>query len=304
MLVHFGVDLIEAEWSGSTVCIGMFDGVHLGHQELIRQTVALAAEQEHPSIIVTFDRNPLAILAPDRKPASIGTLELNVRACRGMGASLGVIMRFDQELSQTSASEFLDEVLVKSLKAKHIVVGHDFALGRGREGTGEWLSERIPTTIVGAVEHKGIRVSSSHIRELIAAGEVSTASEFLTRPFRMAGIVVSGQKLGRTIGYPTINLARASDQIIPLDGIYAGLARTPHGTYKAAISIGFRPTVDGSHRTIEAYLLDYPGTSLYGAPVEISFIERIRGEEKFDGLEALTKAIDRDVEMTRSLVSL
>lgn len=304
MLVHFGADLLEPEWASASVCVGLFDGVHAGHQALIRRTIQAGEQREHPSVILTFDRHPSAVLSPAKRPHSIGTLEQNVRCFREMGAGLAVILPFNQATAETEAETFLDEILVRRLRANHLVVGHDFALGRGRKGTAEWLSQRIETEIIHPVQHGGRRVSSTDIRALIGRGHVEEAAMLLTRPFALAGIVVGGQKLGRKLGWPTINLARAADQLVPSDGVYAGIARTPFGFFRAAISIGMRPAVNGSQRTIEAHLLDYPGDSLYGRPVELQFHVRLRAELDFPTLEALSEQVRRDIDETRLRVAL
>jgi len=301
MLVHFGVDLVHAEWSSSVVCIGTFDGVHHGHQSLIDRSVELARANEVPSVLVTFDRHPAATLAPSRKPPAIGTLEQNVRLFRAFGVSACVILPFDRALSELSATAFLEDILRGKLRAGQLVVGYDFALGHGREGTAEWLAQRIPTEIMPAVEIEGIRVSSTVIRAAIAEGDLATANHLLSRPFAMTGVVVAGQKLGRQLGFPTINLARSSDQIVPRDGVYAGECETSRGRFRAAISIGNRPAVDGKVRTIEAYLIDYPGDPLYSETVQLFFYQRIRDEADFDNLDALRNQISEDVRLVSTL---
>ncbi len=213
-------------------------------------------------------------------------------------------MAFDHSLAETTAEQFLDGILLDRLKAVKVVVGHDFAMGKNRTGTPTWLSQRIQTEVVPPFEIGGVRVSSSAIRALVAAGDVASANRLLGRPFALEGIVVAGEKLGRTLGYPTLNLARAHPQAIPGDGVYAGVCRTQFGLFKAAISIGMRPTVGGKHRTIEAYLLDYPGLSLYGSSVELSFQERLRDELDLHTLDALKHQIEADVDLVKRTVHL
>lgn len=295
MLVHFGVDLLQAEWTQSVVCIGTFDGAHHGHQSLIRRCIERAREIEQPSVLVTFDRHPAATLAPSRKPPAVGTLEQNVRLFRALGVSACLILPFDHELSQRSATSFLQEILIDKLKAVRLVVGYDFALGRNREGDTEWLSERIPTEIMPPVEIDGVRVSSTAIRTAIHDGDIASANRLLSRPFAMTGVVVAGEKLGRTLGFPTLNLARSSDQVVPKDGVYVGECETSRGRFRAAISIGCRPAVHGRSRTIEAYLLDYPGDAIYSETVQLAFFDRLRDEWTFDSVEDLTRQIAADV---------
>lgn len=302
MIVHLGLDLVAPEWGAATVCIGTFDGVHLGHQALIREAVRQARDHEEPAIIVTFDRHPLAVLNPDRCPPALASQEQNLAEFARLGAAMAVVIPFDLGMSQTPAAEFLQSVLQDKLRAKRLVVGHDFAMGKGREGTTAWLTERIPTTVLPAVEIGGHRISSSEIRALVSQGDAEEAEALLGRPYALSGIVIGGQKLGRTLGFPTINLARTVDQVVPADGVYAGRCRTPFGAFKAAISIGTRPSVKSNgHRTIEAYLIDYSGESLYGFSVELSVLKKVREELKFDTLDALKEQMSLDVQACRNL---
>lgn len=301
MQVHFGADLLVPEWARSVVCIGTFDGVHLGHRRVIESAVDLARSLESPPILVTFDRHPAAVLAPGRKPAAISSIAGNLRIFESLGIALALVMPFDQALADTPAPEFFEEILQGKLRAESVVVGYDFAFGKDRQGTPEWLKDRVATTVVPPFEIDGARVSSSAIRAAIQSGDFAVANRLLGRAWAIVGIVVPGQKLGRTLGFPTINLARSFEQAMPPDGVYAGKCETPFGEFGAAISIGKRPTVGGAERTIEAYLLDYPGESLYGRSVRLRFLERIRNEEAFESLEALTVHMRRDVEKVRAL---
>jgi riboflavin kinase/FMN adenylyltransferase len=301
MQVHFGVELLAAEWPGAVVCMGTFDGVHLGHQTVIAQAVEQAAEGECPCVLVTFDRHPAHVLAPDKAPKAIAALQTNFTAFEKLGVAVAVILPFDLELSQTSADDFFQRILIEKIRAKSIVVGHDFAFGHNRAGTPEWLRERIETTVVPPFEIDGRRVSSSEIRRDIQAGKVEDAGRLLGRPFDVPGVVVSGKKLGRQLGYPTANIARSFDQVLPAYGIYSGELTCAYGVFRAAVSIGTRPAVQGEAMTIEAYLLDYPGDSLYGLPVNLQLTRRVRDERNFDTLEALKAQIARDVEEIRLL---
>lgn len=300
MQVHFGEELLRAEWDRSIVCLGTFDGVHLGHQAVISAAVEKSRERGLPCVLVTFDRHPAAILAPKRCPHAIAPLSANVRMFEALGVSVSLILPFTKDLSETSASRFL-ELLVDEVKASALVVGHDFAFGKGREGTTDWLKERIETEVIPPFEIDGRRVSSSLIREAIATGDMASATRWLGRPFEIEGVVVGGQRLGRQLGYPTINLGRSYDGVLPSDGIYAGQALTSRGPFKAAISIGMRPTVDGQHRTVEAFLLDYPGDEIYGYSVRLEVHQRLRDELRFDSLEALKHQIALDVAAVANL---
>lgn len=301
MQVHFGLELLHAEWPGSVVCVGTFDGVHLGHRKVIQRAVEASRDAELPSVLVTFDRHPAHILAPDRCPQAIAPLGDNLEQFEAIGVAIAVVLAFDFGLSQTPAQTFLASYLVEALKAQKLVVGHDFAFGKGREGTPEWLQSRIETEIVPPFELDGNRVSSSAIRQAVAEGRVEDVSRLLGRPFQVSGVVVAGERLGRKLGYPTLNLARSVDQATPADGVYAGYARTSHGRSRAAVSIGMRPAAGGTRRTIEAYLLDYPGDSLYGEHVRLELCQRLREERDYPNLEALAAQIKLDVAETALL---
>jgi riboflavin kinase/FMN adenylyltransferase len=234
MQVHFGVGLLRAEWRKAVACVGTFDGVHLGHQAVIRAAVSQAREKELPCVLVTFDRHPAAILAPSKCPKALAALQENLAAFKALGISTTIVLPFDAELSRMSAERFLREILIGSAKACCIVVGHDFAMGNGREGTTDWLSSRIPTTVKAPFEIDGERVSSSRIRRAVADGRIEEAGKLLGRPFAISGVIVGGQKLGRQLGYPTANIARSFGQVMPAKGIYAGWLSSTIGRFKAA----------------------------------------------------------------------
>lgn len=296
MTVCFGITGFEAGWDNATVCIGTFDGVHLGHQAVIREAVAQARSREQPCIAVTFDRHPFATLSPERCPLAIAGLGQRLRVFEGLGVSVGVVLAFDEALAHVDAEEFLAETLLDTLHCSHVVVGHDFAFGRGRRGTATWLADQLPTTIIPPVMLGGERVSSTRIRQALARGEVSLANQLLGRAFCCEGVVVTGKKLGRTIGFPTINIAATAKIQVPADGVYAGFCRVGAKTYRAAIGVGQRPTVGGENRTVEAYLIGYPGDAIYGVAVELGFLERIRDEAHFETIEQLRLAMQHDVE--------
>ena len=300
MLLHFGLDTLAPEWTSCVACLGNFDGVHLGHRTVIRHAVEKATSSETPCVILTFDRHPLETIRPEAAPLAISTLDQKLGLLEGLGVAVCVVLPFDKEFANTSADDFLNAVLKHKLKAAQLVIGHDFACGKNREATPEWLKARIETEVIPPVESDGHRVSSSGIRQLIAEGDVSHASRLLDRPVSLSGVVVSGQKLGRKLGYPTLNLALSTTVVKPGDGVYSGSCTTPSGTFRAAINVGTRPAVGGGERTVEAYLLDYAGDDLYGCSVELEFRDRLRDEKNFDSLEDLTDQIRLDVEAVRS----
>lgn len=285
------------------VCIGTFDGVHLGHQALIRETVRRAVELECPSVVLTFDRHPLATVAPERFPPAIEPLSENLAIFESLGISAAVVLAFDEQLASRSATEFFETVLVEALRASHVVIGHDFAFGKGREGDAAWLGSRIATSTLEPILVDGKRVSSSQIRRLIQSGDVSDAGKLLGRAVTLGGCVVAGQKVGRTLGFPTLNLARAAETLIPADGVYSGIATGSFGRKIAAVSIGSRPTLDFSNHLVEAHLLDYDGPDLYGQTVQLEVIDRLRGQVKYESLEQLRAGIASDIAEVRRRIS-
>jgi riboflavin kinase/FMN adenylyltransferase len=299
MQLHLGVGALRSEWPQAVVCVGTFDGVHLGHEAVIRTAVEDAQRKDLPCVLVTFDRHPAAILAPARNPKALAPLQENLARFESLGVALTLVLAFDAELSRMSADRFFDEILVGAVHATEVVVGHDFAMGNGREGTAEWLKARIPTTIVPPFVVDGERVSSSAIRDAVHVGDMRRAGRLLGRPYALTGLVAAGHKLGRQLGYPTANLARSVDQALPADGIYAGWFESATGRYRAATSIGTRPAVGGGARTVEAYLLDYPGESLYGLFARLELVERLRDEQDFPTLDELIFQISLDVEEAR-----
>ena len=299
MQVHFGVELLKPEWHQAVVCIGTFDGVHLGHQQVIQTAVTRAKELEIPVIVVTFDRHPAVILNPTKAPKAIASLKMNLEQLQTHGVGLTVVVPFNAWLSRMSADEFLHGILLDRLKATCLVVGHDFAMGNGREGNTEWLKQHLDTVIVPPFEIDGLRVSSSAIREAIGTGDLDTANKLLGRGFEVQGFVEHGQKLGRELGFPTANIARSFDQVMPRDGVYASRFFVDGRQFNCALSIGTRPAVGGTTRTIEAYLLDYPGESLYGQHVRLRLEKYLRPEANFPSLDALKQQMVKDVESVR-----
>lgn len=302
MIVLCGIDSIKRTWPSSITCIGTFDGVHLGHQALLKSAAEWAAKESVPSIALTFDRHPAAVLAPQHLPAHIAPIDECMRAFQQCGISMSIVLPFTKEFSRQTADEFLQEVLVARLGAKGVAVGHDFAFGKDRQGTGDWLSTRIETRVLGEVMVDGVRVSSTTVRNLISAGDVAGAGRILGRPWVYSGFVVHGKQLGRTLGFPTLNLVSPANQMVPADGVYAGWAVVEGARYQAAISVGMRPTFAGENRTVEAYLVDYRGDMVYGRHVRLAFLERIRAELKFNSAEELVQQMHVDVEHCRTLV--
>lgn len=299
MQVHLRLETLRPEWQRSVACIGTFDGVHLGHRKVIETAVARASERGLPAVVITFDRHPASVLAPDRCPPAVASLASNLRAFESLGVAATLVLPFDRRLADTTADTFLEAYIRQGARADLLVVGHDFAFGHDRVGTPAWLEGRIETQVVPPFEVDGVRVSSSSVRKAVAEGRVEDAARWLGRPFQIEGVVVHGAQLGRKLGFPTANVARSFAQVTPADGVYVGSVQSSRGRYRAALSVGTRPTVGETALAIEAYLLKYEGESLYGTPITLDFERRLRGQVKFDSLEALKEQMAKDVAAAR-----
>ncbi len=291
--------------TGGIVTVGNFDGVHLGHQAMLSEVVSRAREAGVPSVVVTFDPHPLKVLHPDSAPPLIQTLRQREEAIEALGVDAVVIVPFTRDFSLTPAETFVRQVLVKRLKAREVHVGARFAFGNGREGTVDLLSRvgaEAGFTVVPVedVRAGGETVSSTRIRAALAAGETEDAARLLGRPYAMDGVIAKGDRMGRRIGFPTINL-RPENELFPKDGVYACrvLVRSFERTFTCVTNIGRRPTVYEDYATtIESYILDF-SSDVYGEAVRLSFHVRLREERVFPSMLELTSQIRRDVEATR-----
>ncbi|HWP32065.1 MAG TPA: bifunctional riboflavin kinase/FAD synthetase [Fimbriimonadales bacterium] len=301
MITIYGLETLTASWNESTVSIGVFDGVHLGHQAVIRRACEDAKNHQRPCIVLTFDRHPLSVLRPEHCPPTILPPDLKIRKIEKLGVDILVIVRFDKEFASQSPEQFFENVLRSRLRAGTVVVGHDFAFGKDRTGDVNWLKEKIDTIAVPPETYEGQRVSSTNIRKKIAEGDVKGASILLGSPYGISGIVVQGSGLGKELGIPTLNIVPVVEQILPRYGIYAGYAETSYGKFQAALSIGERPTV-GTGFAIEAHLLDFPPQNLYGHLAVLFFVERLREEEKFLSVDELRMQMQRDIEQVRAVL--
>lgn len=304
MHVHFG--LPPRRVGPAALTVGSFDGVHLGHQSVLDRLTAAATEEHLLRSWITFDPHPRCVLDPANCPPQISTLEEKLAAIESLGIELAVVMNFTPELAALEAQDFMAQLLA-AIDLKALVVGPDFALGRARAGDLQWLRAhgaqhgyRVVTT--DPYELDGEEVHSSDVRRLLNTGEVAGAARLLGRHFSLAGLVEPGHRIGRTLGFPTLNLAVPPGKLIPCRGIYAGWALTPGGTYQAALSIGYRPTFSDHRLHVEAYLLDYSG-DLYQQQVEIRFVARLRDEVRYDSPELLAAQIARDVDDTRRVLA-
>lgn len=302
MQTVFGFDAITRDWPESTVCIGVFDGMHLRHRAIVREAVSRARLAGRPSIAVTFDRHPMAVISPESCPQYISIPDDNLAKMAVLGIDIAVVATFDRPFSQLTADQFFEKYLVGKLRATEIVVGHDFAFGHQRTGTTDWLSDRITTHVHPALEFEGNRISSSRIRELVSQGRVAEAACMLGDDFSLSGIVVRGQRLGTVLGVPTANLVPLFDQVLPAAGIYACRSAIGGKTYSAAISVGWRPAIPGAGYAIEAHLMDFTGGDLYGRAISLEFVERLRDELNFDSMLALKQQMAVDIEQARKVL--
>ncbi|MFT2817827.1 bifunctional riboflavin kinase/FAD synthetase [Leifsonia sp. A12D58] len=309
MRTFYGVEEVPADWPASAISIGKFDGVHAGHRAVIGELKALAERDDLASVVVTFDRNPLALLSPEDCPKSLVSTEQKLDLLSETGIDATVVIAFTREFAALSPQEFIERILVSSLHATHVMVGSDFRFGA--KGAGDVaLLQQLGSTygytvhIVDDVKPDSThRVSSTWIRELLSAGDVAAASELLGHLPTVRGIVVHGAARGRELGYPTANLSPESEGLIPEDGVYAGWLTDAGIRYPAAISVGNNPTFEGvPHKQVEAYVLD-EDIDLYGHMVDVSFVERIRGMVAFTGIAPLIEQMADDVDKVRAVLS-
>jgi riboflavin kinase / FMN adenylyltransferase len=280
---------VPAGRSGRHVAIGTFDGVHLGHREVIRGA----------DTVLTFDPHPMSVINPEAMPKLLNPFPIRRDLIAGLGVEELVVIPFDREFAAMEADDFVDRVIVRQVGAAEVSVGENFRFGKKAQGTPDLLRSRdgLETRVVPLVEVEGETVSSSHIRGLVAAGEVDKAAQFLGGPFLFEGEVVAGDRRGRKLGMPTANLVPDDRLVCPGHGVYAAWA---HG-YPAAVNVGVRPMFEtGRGLLIEAYLIGFEG-DLYGETLRIAFLERLRGERRFDTQEALVEQMRKDVEQAQEI---
>jgi riboflavin kinase/FMN adenylyltransferase len=281
---------------GRSVAVGTFDGVHLGHREVIRGADS----------VLTFDPHPVAVVAPQHAPKLLTSLAVKAELIAALGVSELIVIPFDAAFAAREARAFIDDVLVGSLGAARVSVGENFRFGHRAQGDPQLLAAdgRFQAVVHPLLEVDGEVVSSSHIRGLVAAGEVDQAEHFLGAPFQLRGEVVPGDQRGRELGFPTANLIPEEALVCPGHGIYACVASGPGVEERpAAVSIGVRPTfTTGRGELIEAFLLDFEG-DLYGSELRLDFLRRLRGERRFETPEALVEQMHRDVQRTREILA-
>jgi riboflavin kinase / FMN adenylyltransferase len=296
---------VEPGGDPRSVAIGTFDGVHLGHREVIRSS----------DTVLTFDPHPLSVIHPEATPKLLTTFPVKRDLIESLGVQELVVIPFDRSFSQHSAEEFVQDVLIRRLGAERVSVGENFRFGKGAKGTAAFLRshDEFETNVTPLVEVAGETVSSSQIRGLVSAGEVKEAAEFLGDNFLFEGEVVEGDRRGRTLGVPTANLVPDDAYVHPGHGVYAALANlipspahaaTPRASgLPAAVNVGIRPTFEtGRGLLVEAHLIDFDG-DLYGQTLRLAFLERMRGEKRFESVDDLVEQMNRDIEQAAATVS-
>jgi riboflavin kinase/FMN adenylyltransferase len=310
-----GLDDVPAGWRAAVVTIGVFDGVHRGHQRLVERAVKEAETAGRPVVAVTFDPHPDEVVRPGTHPPFLCTSRRRAELLAGLGVDAVCIVPFTYEFSQLKPDEFVRTVLVDKLRATRVVIGATWRFGNKAAGDlnlltelGEkydFVAEGVPLLV-----ENGITISSTYIRERLAAGDVEGAARALGRPHRVEGVVVRGRRRGRALGFPTANLEWLPHTAIPADGVYAGWLSSfdpdgrAEGRWPAAISVGSNPTFEDSYpgdRTVEAYALDRDDLDLYGTHVAVDFTARLRNMEKFASVDDLVTQMRRDVDQARQI---
>lgn len=302
-----GLDPVPGGWGRCLLTIGVFDGVHRGHQQLISDAVRQARERQLPCVLLTFDPHPSEVVRPGSHPAQLTTLRRRAELAERLGIDVFCVLPFTPELSRMPADEFVHEILVERLHVAVVVVGENFTFGYKAAGDVNLLrllGSRFGFMAEGhnLVTADSLTYSSTYIRACIDAGDVEAAAEALGRPHRLEGIVVRGDQRGRQLGYPTANLSTPRYAAVPADGVYACWFVDRGKQLPAAVSVGSNPTFSGRERRVEAYVLDVDA-DYYGENVGLDFVVRLREMEKFSSSEALRRQIDDDVRRTREALA-
>ncbi|WP_161896190.1 bifunctional riboflavin kinase/FAD synthetase [Gordonia spumicola] len=317
MLRWRGLDEVPAGWGRCVVTIGVFDGIHRGHAQLVNAATRAAAERGVPAVLMTFDPHPSEVVRPGSHPPQLSTLRRRADLAEEMGVDVFCVIPFTPTVAAQSPEEFVHEVLVEQLHAAEVIVGDNFTFGHKALGDVPKLRELgqrfgFEVTAMSLFGEHAVTYSSTYIRSCVASGDVELAAEALGRPHRVEGVVVHGEKRGRDLGYPTANVSPPEHAAIPADGVYAAWFTVLGDKeaddirigerYAASVSVGTNPTFSGRNRTIEAYVLDVDA-DLYGQHVAVDFVSRLRGMESYDGVDALIAAIAADVDNTRTILS-
>jgi len=320
-----GQDEIPTDWGRCVVTIGVFDGVHRGHQELINHAVKAGRSRGVPTVLMTFDPHPMEVVFPGSHPAQLTTLTRRAELVEEMGIDVFLVMPFTSDFMKLTPERYVHELLVERLHVVEVVVGENFTFGKKATGNVNLLrkaGERFGFAVEGMSlvseaaatnRDETVTFSSTYIRSCVDAGDVVAATEALGRPHRVEGVVVRGDGRGKVLGFPTANVAPPMYSAIPADGVYAAWftvlghgpiagAVVPGERYQAAVSVGTNPTFSGRTRTVEAFVLD-ASADLYGQHVAVDFVARIRGQEKFAKVEDLVTAMGTDTDRARTILA-
>ncbi|MFC9808549.1 bifunctional riboflavin kinase/FAD synthetase [Streptomyces griseoaurantiacus] len=306
-----GLEDIPQDWGRSVVTIGSYDGVHRGHQLIIRHAVERARELGVPTVVVTFDPHPSEVVRPGSHPPLLAPHHRRAELMAELGVDAVLVLPFTKEFSKLSPADFVVKVLVDKLHAKAVVEGPNFRFGHKAAGNVAFLTEQgrtydfeveVVDLYVRGEAGGGEPFSSTLTRRLVAEGDMTGAREILGRPHRVEGVVVRGAQRGRELGFPTANVETLPHTAIPADGVYAGWLHVGEEAMPAAISVGTNPQFDGTERTVEAYAIDRVGLDLYGLHVAVDFQSYVRGQATFDSLEALMAQMAQDVDHCRQLL--
>lgn len=300
---------IPSDFESSAVTIGKFDGLHLGHQKLIGALRAAAKEHELTSVVVTFDRHPDALLNPEHSKLPLIGPQIKHSLIQETGVDILLTLPFDESLANLSPEEFVQQILVSALKAKIVLVGEDFRFGHKGRGDVHMLHDLgqqlgFEVRVISSAEINGQKISTSKIREYLDAGNVKSAAEMLGRVHASVGVIEHGLKIGRSIGFPTANMARDCEGYLPLDGVYAGWLCVDGQRHPAAHSVGINETFQAVPRLVESHVLDRNDIDLYDKVVTLEFIDFIRPAAKFNGVEDLVEEINRDLEKIRKILAI
>jgi len=305
---------VPPDWPASVVTIGVFDGVHRGHRELIRRAVDTAAVGGMPAVVITFSPSPAEIVSVEEPPTRLSTLEQRLKLISELGVDATLVIQFDRDWAHLSAEQFAGRVLSDALRASQVVVGTNFRFGYRARGNvallktiGESLGFGVTPVNLLDADREGDPVSSTLIRGLVAEGDVAPAARMLARPHRVEGVVVRGDGRGRELGFPTANVSATPRAALPADGVYAGrIVRDPYGPGReslcAAISVGTNPTFDGHEHRVEAFAYDAGDLDLYDQHIGIDFVDFIRRQENYSNPADLVRAVERDVDQARTVL--
>lgn len=306
MRILNGSDIGTGSLQNTVVTIGNFDGVHRGHMEIFRRLVSCGAERGFLSVVVTFEPHPLRILAPEAVPPMITTFDQKIALIGSSGVDCLVIVPFTAEFAGTTADDFVRDVLCDSLGMRHIIIGHDYAFGKGRAGNYETLvrigaEKGFTLEDMEPVGEDGVVFSSSLARRMISEGDAEGAARILGRYHTIAGTVVHGRDIGHSLGFPTANIT-TDNELLPPDGVYAVIVSVDGRDVQGACSIGLNPTFEGGTRTVEVFMMDFEG-QIYGRTIAISFVRKLRDIRKFPDVPGLVAAITRDVRNARKILA-